>query len=1393
MSFINIYVDKETMQALAGMEYDATIPKCDLCLEFIDIAPLTAEVVYDGDNTEISMYVRDEMHTNGSIALHGTAKGPEVDVDDGDVDTVKIAFAVAEGVNKLLHEKGMTKECSELNEETQGVLFKSTKDGITVKIVEGRKRPDLLCTTLFGAPRMTRPYMDEVIGQFGMEDMSKDELMEAANNGDPDAMEKIAMAYLNGDDEFEEDAEQAYYWTVKSAENGNDQAMFNAGLFTAKGFGTERDFAKAAEWMRKAAEAGDDDAEECAKEYQKLADAVEKAEKGDAQAQADLAGGLMKLGGSLDQAGEMKDYEECVMWAEKAVAQGNADGYWTLALAYHHGRGVKRDVKKAIELYQKGADAGSDSCKHNLACEYMTGENIKKDHKKGFVLIKEAAENGHGLAMRDLGRCYQFANGTPGNMKKAVEWYEKALEVIDDPELERKVMTFKGLADVNPNFGEDYPEAEEDDFDESNLPEGYMDKLKEVADEIDGLEDTDSIDKEITIEDGNTDEMIDALQNGQGGFITQTIKGVDGTEKEMAIWGGYELDGYDRTLNVFMNLKNQGSFIEYYQDNDLDGSDIKDPCEKEVGYQMTIDLMDLAGTIVIRKSQREMTVEFYERDERKSYRNLLEENSGTVELDESGKIVFDPDTIEDNKHVVFAIVSEGLRRYLLKEGIVKKLYDMYDESAGVLVKVSKGGTITTKIVKGRERPDLPCSVFLLGEQICRPYIDEMLGLESNGIRPHFDPKQAEKVKVAREKKKAEEKSDNKKKGTITQEEATSVDKENIERDLKQSKRELSDAKYKWETLESEVSDRVIELVAAGIKPSFSMDDGLGPHSVGINLSFESNMDEAEDYIGEVGDEIEEIKDIIHKNLKMIDELLNESMENSEVFSMCFKQFMEWASFSEGLELEIAERTVEVELDNKDIAIIGKWKKQGEIENRKKEAEEYGVDLKDLDKHKKYLKSKKAIESANTSDEIQKAMEKLSDVKGYCDAEFLYNEASKKFDLLKLEEEKEERRKKEKEENKRKEKEEKERKINLQVMEKIDKQRSRSRVSMGLIACSMYHVVAVRPDGTVIAAGKNDHGQCNVSGWRDVIAVDCDEYGTIGLTIKGYLYYTGESIYNEAHCTRWSGIVAAAMSDCCVFGLNSNGNILVTPKYHYNSTAPDVTNWKDIVEIRRNAECIIGIDKSANAFSLVRNYYGRVGTGGFGTAENVIDASTGGYDSCILLKKDGSCSGFSPEEYKPQEIVRVYKLSECNVALLSNGKILLKKNRTPGNFSSFASNHSSEKFIAVSGSLYKAAFLTEDGKIYVVGDSNSRSQEVQPGEPFGKGFRLFNSFNDLMDKKDAAIEKRRQELEMAEKKRKEEEEIKASRREQGLCQYCGGSLKKGLIFTKCTVCGEIKNY
>ena len=126
---INVYVDGDAMSALAEIESDVSLEsKQDVTVEFIDAAPLTAVIAYDGDKAEISLYVRDEMHTNSRMALHGTSTGDEITVDEGDEDTVKIAYAVAEGVNKYLQEKGMIEECSDLDPELQGILFEVKGD-----------------------------------------------------------------------------------------------------------------------------------------------------------------------------------------------------------------------------------------------------------------------------------------------------------------------------------------------------------------------------------------------------------------------------------------------------------------------------------------------------------------------------------------------------------------------------------------------------------------------------------------------------------------------------------------------------------------------------------------------------------------------------------------------------------------------------------------------------------------------------------------------------------------------------------------------------------------------------------------------------------------------------------------------------------------------------------------------------------------------------------------------------------------------------------------------------------------------------------------------------------------------------------------------------------------
>ncbi|NRB11253.1 MAG: sel1 repeat family protein [Rickettsiaceae bacterium] len=52
---------------------------------------------------------------------------------------------------------------------------------------------------------------------------------------------------------------------------------------------------------------------------------------------------------------------------------------YNLAVMYKNGDGVKKDLKKAAELYQKSADQGDASAQNSLAVMYKNGEGVEKD------------------------------------------------------------------------------------------------------------------------------------------------------------------------------------------------------------------------------------------------------------------------------------------------------------------------------------------------------------------------------------------------------------------------------------------------------------------------------------------------------------------------------------------------------------------------------------------------------------------------------------------------------------------------------------------------------------------------------------------------------------------------------------------------------------------------------------------------------------------------------------------------------------------------------------------------------------------------------------------------------------------------------------------------------
>jgi len=55
---------------------------------------------------------------------------------------------------------------------------------------------------------------------------------------------------------------------------------------------------------------------------------------------------------------------------------------------------------------------------------------------------------------------------------------------------------------------------------------------------------------------------------------------------------------------------------------------------------------------------------------------------------------------------------------------------------------------------------------------------------------------------------------------------------------------------------------------------------------------------------------------------------------------------------------------------------------------------------------------------------------------------------------------------------------------------------------------------------VVAVSSNGCGQCNVSGWRDIVAVSAGEFHTVGLKSDGTVVAAGWNGYGQCDVSGW---------------------------------------------------------------------------------------------------------------------------------------------------------------------------------------------------------------------------------------------------------------------------------
>ena len=191
----------------------------------------------------------------------------------------------------------------------------------------------------------------------------------AADKGLADAQNVLGRYYQAGWGVGQND-EEAAKWFHLAAEQGSADAEYNLAVCYRNGLGVAVSEDEAIKYFRRAASRGDAEAQLCVAHilhhgYGQPVDHAEAlrwykdaAEQGDDRAQVEA--GVMHLQGLGMLA---PDPLEGVKFLEVAADQGNVRAHILLGECYTRGMGVKKDLIKALDMYEKGANVGQpDFC-----------------------------------------------------------------------------------------------------------------------------------------------------------------------------------------------------------------------------------------------------------------------------------------------------------------------------------------------------------------------------------------------------------------------------------------------------------------------------------------------------------------------------------------------------------------------------------------------------------------------------------------------------------------------------------------------------------------------------------------------------------------------------------------------------------------------------------------------------------------------------------------------------------------------------------------------------------------------------------------------------------------------------------------------------------------------
>ena len=243
--------------------------------------------------------------------------------------------------------------------------------------------------------------------------------------------------------------------------------------------------------------------------------------------------------------------------------------------------------------------------------------------------------------------------------------------------------------------------------------------------------------------------------------------------------------------------------------------------------------------------------------------------------------------------------------------------------------------------------------------------------------------------------------------------------------------------------------------------------------------------------------------------------------------------------------------------------------------------------------------------------------------------------------------------------------------------------NRKLLKNGFIAVGFYHTVGLRQNGTVVACGHNQYGQCDTGEWKHATAVAAGAYHTLALLSDGTVVACGDNTYGQCDVTQWKNVVQITASDYNSAALLSDGTVVTCGFNQW----PQTEGWTNMDSIFGGAYSLCGITMNGELKTTHPS---------FGLEEKLADigASTA-YSIGLTYAGDVIYSSETPCEWK--KAIAVYAGGE-SVAIIDRNYKPSVYQRRKALYDDLPEGRAVS--IALGGTHF--AVLYDDGSVYCAG-------------------------------------------------------------------------------------------